>query len=95
LRFRVPNFVDTSTLVEITITTKHSEVYIHWVCRKTNPKISSLDDKKDTSKIIFYVCQVIDKINIWVGKRPTNDKSKSTIISNANSTAIGTTGPVQ
>jgi IS605 OrfB family transposase len=46
LKFRVPDFVDTSTLVELTITTKHSEVYIHWICRKTNPQISSLDDNK-------------------------------------------------
>jgi putative transposase len=65
LKFRVPNFVDTSKLVELTITSKHGEpvavdgfpgisklanpkgeIYLHWVCRKQNQSIPSLDVKK-------------------------------------------------
>jgi putative transposase len=46
LKFRVPNFVDVSKLVELTITSKHGEIYLHWVCRKQNQNASNLDVNK-------------------------------------------------
>jgi putative transposase len=46
LKFKVPNFVDVSKLVELTITSKHGEIYLHWVCRKQNQSIPSLDINK-------------------------------------------------
>jgi putative transposase len=46
LKFRVPNFVDVSKLVELTITSKQGEIYLHWVCRKQNQSIQSLDINK-------------------------------------------------
>jgi putative transposase len=46
LKFRVPNFVDVSKLVELTITSKHGEIYLHWVCRKQNQSIPSLNVNK-------------------------------------------------
>ncbi len=46
LKFRVPDFVDVSKLIELTITAKHGEIYLHWVCRKPNGIVSSLDTSK-------------------------------------------------
>jgi IS605 OrfB family transposase len=46
LKFRVPDFVDISKLVELTITSKHGEIYLHWVCRKSNEKAINLDVDK-------------------------------------------------
>jgi putative transposase len=39
LKFRVPDAVDISALVELTITSKHGEIYLHWVCRNKNESI--------------------------------------------------------
>jgi putative transposase len=49
--------------------------------------------KVDTSKITFRVCQVLERINIWVGKQPS--KRKNTTTSTSNSTVIGLTEPRQ
>ncbi|MBR8837046.1 MAG: transposase [Stigonema ocellatum SAG 48.90 = DSM 106950] len=43
LKFRVPDAVDVSKLVELTITSKHGEIYVHWVTRKKNETIVSLN----------------------------------------------------
>lgn len=43
IKFRVPDTVDASTLVELTITSKHREIYLHWVCRKKNEVFTTLD----------------------------------------------------
>ncbi len=48
LKFRVPDTVDVSKLVELTVTSKHSEIYLHWVCRKNHEIIK--DD--DTSNVL-------------------------------------------
>lgn len=48
--------------------------------------------KVDTSKITFRVCQVLDRVNIWIGKQP---KRKGTIASVSSSTTIGVTEPTQ
>jgi putative transposase len=43
IKIQVPDSVDTSTLVELTITSKHRQIYAHWVCRKKNEIITSVD----------------------------------------------------
>ncbi|WP_081403125.1 RNA-guided endonuclease InsQ/TnpB family protein [Scytonema hofmannii] len=43
LKFRVPDDVDPQSLVELVITSKHREVYLHWVCRKKKEIITELD----------------------------------------------------
>ncbi|MUG93720.1 IS200/IS605 family element transposase accessory protein TnpB [Scytonema sp. UIC 10036] len=43
LRFRVPDDVDSSKLVELVITSKHREIYLHWVCRNQNEIVATLD----------------------------------------------------
>lgn len=49
--------------------------------------------KIDTSKITFRVCQVIAKINIWIGKKLPS--RKGTAVSLSNSTTIGATEPAK
>ncbi len=46
LKFRVPDFVDVSKLVELTITSKHGEIYLHWVCRKENKIIDQVSESR-------------------------------------------------
>ncbi|MBO3458518.1 transposase [Aetokthonos hydrillicola Thurmond2011] len=43
IKIRVPDAVDVLTIVELTITSKHGEIYLHWVCRKTHVVITTLD----------------------------------------------------
>ncbi|GAA6622151.1 RNA-guided endonuclease InsQ/TnpB family protein [Scytonema sp. NUACC26] len=43
LRFRVPDDVDPKHLVELVITSKHRKIYLHWVCRKKNEIVATLD----------------------------------------------------
>lgn len=43
IKFRVPDAVDTSALVELAITSKHREIYLHWVCRKKIELVTTLD----------------------------------------------------
>ncbi|MDR9893159.1 transposase [Aetokthonos hydrillicola Thurmond2011] len=44
IKLRVPDAVDTLALTELTITSKHREIYAHWVCRKKNEVIEKLDN---------------------------------------------------
>jgi putative transposase len=43
IKLRVPDSVDISALVELTITSKHRQIYAHWVCRKKNELVTTLD----------------------------------------------------
>jgi putative transposase len=43
IKFRVPDAVDTSALVELTITSKHGEIYLHFRCRKIQELVTTLD----------------------------------------------------
>ncbi|KYC42417.1 hypothetical protein WA1_20855 [Scytonema hofmannii PCC 7110] len=43
LKFRIPDDVDPKRLVELVITSKHREIYLHWVCRKKKEIITELD----------------------------------------------------
>jgi putative transposase len=43
IKLRVPDTVDTSTLVELTLTSKHKQIYVHWVCRKKTEIATNLD----------------------------------------------------
>ncbi|BAZ12972.1 transposase [Calothrix sp. NIES-4071] len=44
IKLRVPDTVETSTLVELTITSKHRQIYAHWVCRKKAEVFTALDN---------------------------------------------------
>ncbi|WP_243146829.1 RNA-guided endonuclease TnpB family protein [Scytonema sp. UIC 10036] len=43
LKFRVPDDVDPQRLVELVITSKHRKIYLHWVCRKKNEIVATLE----------------------------------------------------
>jgi putative transposase len=43
IRLRVPNAINVSNLVELTITSKHGEIYVHWVCRSNHEVITTLN----------------------------------------------------